>query len=199
MTTASIAALDQMELLKLALDASRNSNHGAALAYLKEAVSRTDATATVHHLLGAEYAQIQMMDRAIVEMEAALALDSTLSTARLQLGLLLMGTGANAAARALAVLQPLDGLHADDALRYFGQGLSLLIRDEYQNAITLLIKGMELNASNAALNIDMQKIITEIGKLPQEVLNKSRDTDGLPEDPSARHIFLSAYTGSRNQ
>ena len=104
MTTASIAALDQVELVKLALDASRNSNHGVALAYLKEAVSRADATATAHHLLGAEYAQIQMMDRAIVEMEAALALDATLATARLQLGLLLMGTGASAAVHALSLI-----------------------------------------------------------------------------------------------
>ena len=199
MTTASFATLDQVELLNLALDASRNSNRGAALAYLKEAVSRGDASANAHYLLGAEFAQLQMMDRAVVEMEAALAINPALWTARIQLGLLLFGAGKSASERALAVLQPLNDLDADNALRYFGIGLSHLIRDEFQSAIASFIKGIDLNLSNPALNQDVQKIVDDIGKLPQEVLNKSHDIDDLPKDASALHIFLSAYTSNRNQ
>ena len=195
MTTATLAVLDQVELLRLALDASRSNNRGAVLSYLKEAVARFDATAAAHYLLGAEYAQLRMLDRAVAEMETAITLDPALSTARLQLGLLLLGTGASQ--RALLTLQPLVELHADDPLRHFGHGLIHLIREELTHTVASLQQGIALNLANPPLNADMQKIIGEIDKIPPEL--RQRDADPLPEDASARHIFLSAYTGSRNQ
>ena len=197
MTSPPISILNQVELLTLALDASKNNNRGGALAYLKEAVSRFDASASAHYLLGAEYAQIQMHDRAIAEMETAVAIDPALATARLQLGLLLLGTGA--AQRALDILQPLSTLDANNALRYFGNGLIHLIREELNNATASLQQGIALNIDNPALNSDMQRIIDEIAKLPMEARVHSDQVDGLPDDASARHIFLSAYTSGRTQ
>ncbi|MES2347551.1 MAG: hypothetical protein V4641_08265, partial [Pseudomonadota bacterium] len=83
MTPNTLALLDQAELQQLALNASAANDSASAIAYWKEAVSRADATAQARYLLGAEYAQIKMYDRAIGEMEAAVALDPALSIARL--------------------------------------------------------------------------------------------------------------------
>ena len=95
MSNSILAGLDQAERMQLALQAGAANEAGSAIAYLKEAVARPDATAQAHYLLGAEYAQLGMFDRAAGEMEAALALDQTLYTARLQLGLLCLRSAAS--------------------------------------------------------------------------------------------------------
>jgi tetratricopeptide (TPR) repeat protein len=193
--TASIAIITQTELLQLALDADKNNNRGVALSYLKEAVSRPDATAAAHFMLGAEYAQIQMYDRAIAEMESALKVDPSLSLARIQLGLLLLGAGA--VAQAVAQLTPLAALPETNPLHCFGRGLLSLAHEDFNTAMGFLIQGISINTSNAPLNTDMQRLIDDISKLPPEVLHPKTGQDALPSDPSARHIFLSAYTGNR--
>jgi tetratricopeptide (TPR) repeat protein len=196
MTASPFAKLDQAELLQLALNASRNNDSGTAIAYLKEAVSRPEATGKAHFVLGAEYAQIKMYDRAVQEMEAAIALDPTLSIARFQLGLLWLTSGV--ADKAREVLEPLQELGNDNALAHFGRGLIHLMHDEFADAIQYLQQGIELNTENPALNADMQKIINEVNQLPPESLQK-KNTSTPSEDTSARHIFISAYTGNENK
>ena len=196
MTTMTLSMLDQAELLQLALNASAADDSGTAIAYLKEAVSRPDGTSVAHYVLGAEYAQIKMYDRAVGEMEAALALDPALSIARLQLGLLWLTGGA--AEQALAVFGPLAELPEGDPLRLFGEGLSRLARDEFDDARALLVAGIAANSTNLPLNADMQRMIEAIdahvagggaGPLAQAA---------EPEAPSedAHRMLLSAYTGN---
>jgi len=201
MTHPTLSMLDQAELFQLARNASAADDSASAIAYLKEAVSRADATAPAHYLLGAEYAQIGMYERAADEMESALALDPALSIARVQLGLLWLGQ--NAPDRADAVLAPLDELAAGDALRHIGAGLRHLIKDEFDDATARLEQGMALNTTNAPLNGDMRRIVDEIARVR---------AGGAPANPSpaapgaaaqapaaaedAPHILLSAYTGN---
>ncbi len=187
MTNSMYTQLDQAELLQLGINASTSGDSGAAIAYWKEAASRLEASAVVHYLLGAEYAQIKMFDRAVSELEAALALDPALSIARLQLGLLCLSSGN--APRAQEVFGPLAELSATDPLYHFGQGLEHLIADRFGDATEALAKGIALNAENAALNADMQRIIDEVAKLPAAAAKQDDLGDG-------RHIFLSAYTGN---
>jgi tetratricopeptide (TPR) repeat protein len=181
--------LDQAELLQLALNASGAGDSASAIAYLKEAVSRGDASATAHYLLGAEYAQIKMYERAIGEMEAAIALDPNLSIARLQLGMLWLG--ANNSERAADVLRALEDLSATDPLHQFGAGLQHLIGEQLADALRCLTDGVALNTSNPALNGDMQSIVRQIelamagGAAPAAA--------AAPEDDS-QHVLLSAYT-----
>lgn len=197
MTSSTLSLLDQTELIQLSTEASTTGEAGAAIAYLKEAVSRPDATGAAHYLLGAEYAQIKLYDRAVSEMEAGLALDPTLSIARLQLGLLWLTSGV--ADRALQVFAPLSELSENDPLRYFGEGLCALIGDKFDDTVRLLQAGMALNETNAPLNGDMQKIIDEITLLRT---NAGQDVAVLPvEDPAVgaedtHHVLLSAYTGN---
>jgi tetratricopeptide (TPR) repeat protein len=196
MTTTTLSMLDQSELLQLSLEASKTGEAGAAIAYLKEAVSRADATGVAHFLLGAEYAQIKLYDRAVNEMEAALALDPALSIARLQLGLLWLTSGV--ADRATQVFEPLAELPASDALRHFGGGLIALIKDQFDEATRQLQAGIALNLSNDALNIDMQRMVDEIARL--QASGQVGALEAAPEQPAAdeetHHVLLSAYTGN---
>lgn len=198
MTTNTFSLLDQAELMQLALNASTANDSGTAIAYLKEAVSRTDAGAGAHYLLGAEYAQIRMYDRAADEMEAALAIDPTLSVARLQLGLLWLSGGA--ADKAAIVLGPLEELAADEPLRLFGQGLRHLIADQMVEARACLLDGIARNSVNPPLNGDMQRIVEQIDLLSAaaaQAPQAAQDAEAASsEEADSRHVLLSAYTNT---
>lgn len=198
MTRPTLSMLDQAELLQLAKNASGGDDPAAAIAYLKEAVSRTDATGAAHYLLGAEYAQIGMYERAVGEMESALALDPALATARLQLGLLWLGGGT--VDRAESVLAPLAELPPDDPLRHFGAGLVLLIKNRLGDAAARLEQGIALNRSNAPLNNDMRKIIDEIGHVQPGATSgassAAHTASAAPAAEDTQHILLSAYKGN---
>jgi len=193
MKTDTLALLDQAELFQLAINVSTAGDSGTAIAYLKEAVSRSDATGAAHYLLGAEYAQIRLYDRAMDEMEAAIALEPALWTARLQLALLYLG--ANQEERAGDALRPLAELGDDPALQRFAEGLLALIAADLNGALKLLADGIERNAANPALNGDMQRIIDEIGRR-LEAAPQATD-DGDQGDDQSDHILLSAYAGNQ--
>ncbi len=192
MSPTTLSLLDQTELLQLSREASGAGDDGMALAYLKEAVSRPDATGVAHYLLGAEYAQIKLYDRAVGEMEAALALDPALSIARLQLGLLWLSSGV--ADRASDVFGPLAELPENDPLRHFGAGLCALIKDAFDEASARLQSGIALNTVNAPLNGDMQRIVDEIARLRAAAPLEAAE-DSVTADDS-HHVMLSAYTGN---
>jgi len=188
--TSPFSTLDQRELIHVALDAIKRQDGGMALACLKEATARPDSIAISHFLLASQYAQLQMMDRAVEEFEAAIAMDPGLAIARFQLGLLLLSSGN--AERANDVLTPLTVPGGDEALAHFANGLLHLIRDEFSETVRYLNEGIRLNTENAALNNDMQKIIDEIAKV---VPQSSDAEENIEEESSAQHLLISAYTG----
>jgi tetratricopeptide (TPR) repeat protein len=190
MTSATLSMLDQAELLQLALNASAAGDSGAAIGYLKEAVSRPDGSAAAHYMLGAEYAQIKMYARAIDEMEAALALDPALSVARLQLGLLWLA--GNDSVRAAEVLSGLNAVGPQDPLHHFGRGLQYLIAEAEDS----LRQGIGFNQSNPALNSDMQKVLGEIAILRAAAPPAASKAAEIGE--GERSILLSAYTGNQS-
>lgn len=192
MISSTLALLDQTELLQLALEANRSGEGGASIAYLKEAVSRADATGNAHFLLGAEYAQIKLYDRAVSEMEAALALDPGLSIARFQLGLLWLTGGEPE--RALQVFAPLAELAESDPLHLFGQGLCALIRNEFDETVRLLESGIALNQTNDALNGDMRTMLAELAR--GRATGHEEATEAGASDEDMHHVLLSAYTGN---
>jgi tetratricopeptide (TPR) repeat protein len=189
MSNATLSMLDQAELLQLSLEADRNGDSAASLAYLKEAGSRPDASAETLLMLGASYASLQMYDRAAVAMEAAVAANPQLAIARFQLGLLYLSSGDGP--RANDMLVPLDDLGESMALYHFGRGLRHLLADEFADALRYLQRGIEMNQNNPALNVDMQRLVDEINKLPEEQRQQSA---GAGADGN-QHVMLSAYTG----
>lgn len=170
----STPKLDGPELLHLALEASNRNDHGQAITYLKQALDLPEgSTATSSdyakylYMLGAEYAQIGLVDRAAEHMSKALDMDPSLHTARFQLGLLHITC--NQPAQALSVLAPLEKLPADHAFHHFGLGLQFLLQDQLASCRTALQKGIELNAASAVpnlpLNADMNKLLANLAEL----------------------------------
>lgn len=163
--------LDGAELLHLAIEASGRNDHSTAIACLKQALdlpAGSSATSSDYakylYMLGAEYAQIGMMDRAADHMARAVDMDPGLHTARFQLGLLHITC--NQPAQALSALAPLEKLPDDSPFHHFGQGLQHLLQDRFKPCRESLLKGIALNsassAPNLALNADMQKLLNAL-------------------------------------
>lgn len=191
MTTSPLAMLDQSELLQLAISSGQRNDAASSLIYLKEAVSRDDASPNAYLLLGAEYAEIGLYERAISAMEMALQMDPALPNARLQLGLLVLSSGDGA--KAETILRPLAEIVPADAQTRFASGLIHLIHDEFDAALNQLTQGMAQNLDNPAMNQNMQKIVDGINQLPPEVREQAA---AKANEAQLQHVMLSAYTGT---
>ncbi|RQO63603.1 hypothetical protein DBR47_03505 [Paucibacter sp. KBW04] len=186
--------LSQQELLALALEASRRGDSAHSLLYMKQAAAREDATPQAFFLLGSEYAQIGMTVEALLNFQRAVELDPDFAIARFQLGLLLLTTAQPDAA--LAAWAPLSDLGNVHPLSVFHSGLQHLIRDEFGECISCLLRGIELNTENPALNHDMQQIVNSIrAHVDSQGAAPSESKAG--EEQAEGHLFLNAYTGGK--
>lgn len=191
MSTIPLDSLDLQELQQLAAGASAAGDQGAALVYLKEAAARADATAISHYVLGVEYAEMKLYEKAIGAIEAAVALAPSLSIARFQLGLLWLSSGNSQ--RAIDVLEVLGELGEDQYLHHFGRGLCHMARDEAEPALEALRTGIAMNSDNAPLNADMQRMVDALLALPAGAPVQENKVE--PEQ-EANLMFLAAYTGN---
>ena len=186
--------LNDKELLHLAIEASNKQRHGDAMEYLKRVVAQSASNFNAHFLLAAEYAQIGLNERAIEEFNTALGLQPNLHPARFQLGLLLL---CNARVQeALDAWKPLEKAAASDPYAVFARGLSKLARDEFAASAEDLRRGMELNRSNAALTVDMKRVLDQV---------EAHMAGGGPAQPPTGEpaaqpgqLLLSAYTKTLN-
>ncbi len=185
--TNTTSHLDADELLHLAIIASRQDAHGEAIEYLKRTIELEPDHAKAYYLLAAEHAQIEMYDRAALEMEQALEFDPSLHIARFQLGLLHLTSGRTA--EASRSWQALDLLGEEHCLFQFKRGLELMATDQFDACRAHLSRGLALNLDNAALNTDMQRVLDKLPVPP---------TDGDANTTPTNHVFLSAYTGGSN-
>lgn len=180
-------ALDSEELLYLAIKASEQSDHEGAITKLKAALDIEPDNSNIIYMLAAEHAEIGMYQRAAEGMQKAIELDPKLYTAAFQLGLLHMTNGETQ--QAVSAWQNLDVLGEDDALFQFKTGLVELAKDNFSAAKMHLLKGMELNDSNEALNKDMQRIVTNIDEIENN--NEPPEDDG--SDSPHSNLLLNSY------
>lgn len=192
-TTPNPGSLDTEELLHLAWTASDKGNADQAISLLKQAVAGAPTDARCQYLLGAEYAQIGMFDRAAEQMSAAVALDPNLHAARFQLGLLQLSSRQPDAAR--DTWSGLDVLGARNAYVLFKTGLLHLARDEFADCLRCLREGIALNDFNAPLNTDMQRVIEQTEPLAQASAPAAAADDG-PQGTG--HLLVNAYTRRLN-
>ncbi|MCS3806388.1 tetratricopeptide (TPR) repeat protein [Chromobacterium alkanivorans] len=183
------AVLDQEELFQLALQAMESQQHAEAVALLKQGVRNDGEDARLRYLLGAEYAQIGLFDRAAAEMEQAVALQPGLVMAVFQLGLLHLTQGLPE--RAEQAWQGLDALAADHPLQLFRQGLSHLIRDEFADCRERLMLGIAANQAAPMLNEDMKRILEQIDAQQSAVPETEPAAGG-----SAGTLLLRGYASS---
>jgi Flp pilus assembly protein TadD len=189
MDTEKQARLDDEELLHLAIEASRKQRHGDAIQYLKDAAAKAPRNARVRFLLGAEHAQIGLLDRAQEEMSAALEIDPALVPARFQLGLLHLVQAR--VAEASEAWKPLDALPESDPYLHFKHALEYLVADDFARCEEAMSRGMQLNTANAPLNQDMQRVL-------DEVRARTGQAPAPAKPEQSEHVLLSAYTGSRH-
>ncbi|KQV48444.1 hypothetical protein ASC95_21155 [Pelomonas sp. Root1217] len=200
----TLTNLTQTELLALALEASRRNDAGHALAYLKEAAGRADASVQALFMLGSEYAQLGLVAEAKASMAKAVELGDDFPLARFQLGMLHVTSGETDMAK--AVWAPLAGLGAEHPHAYlmaFHRGMQHLVNDEFDAAVHTLSEGVALNHVNEPLNADMRRVIDAIEHLPgrqaapqalaEERVRVAPDT-GAGSEVEPSHLFISAYT-----
>jgi len=191
-TTSTAGKLDTDELLHLAWAAGDKGETDRAIALLKQAAEEAPNDARCHYLLGAEYAQIGMYERAIAQMQAAIELDPELHAARFQLGLLQL-TSRDADA-AQATWAPLEMLGPRHAFTLFKTGLAHLAKDEFAACVQCLQQGIAANDFNAPLNTDMQRILAQVEPLAQQQPAEAKAESGAGVD----HLFINAYTRRLN-
>lgn len=152
--------LDAQELFHLALQAMKQQQHTEAVTLLKQAVAVAPEQGQMHYLLGAEYAQIGLYERAIVSMAEAVRLAPDLHLAVFQLGLLHLSSGSAMAAE--EAWAPLFDLAEDNPLRCFVEGLRCLSQDDFSACRTWLTQGMALNQAVPELNQDMANVLAQL-------------------------------------
>lgn len=213
--TDALHTLTQAELLALALEASRRDDTGHAMAYLKEAAARDDASAEALFMLGSEYAQIGLIAEAQQAMARSLERPGALPIARFQLGLLQLTSGDPLSAQTTWMpLAQLPDSHPQAYLKTFQRGMNELIADAFDAALASLRAGIAANQENAALNADMAKVIDAILHLPgrdaeapdaeplqarateADAPTQAAEAASAPADAELEpsHLFISAYT-----
>jgi tetratricopeptide (TPR) repeat protein len=194
--------LDAEELMHLALKAMRQDRDDDAILFLKHAILQAPNEGRLHYLLGALYAELGMMQRAIATMTCAVELDPDLATANFQLGLLHASVGDAGAAR--EAWKPLDEFGEDEPLRIFKRGMEYLLVEDYAKCIAELKRGIERNEMLESLNVDMQRVIEQAegalsGQSGKSGGSGSRNTGAvllaaakLPAKDT-EHVLLAAY------
>jgi len=193
-TVASTGQLDAQELLYLALQAMEQDRDEEAISCLKRGLALEPKNGILHHLLGAMYAQLGMIDRAIEEMTLAITYEPGLNMARFQLGLLHFTSTDIAAAE--KVWEPLLELPAEHPLYLFRSGLLHLARDEFADCIAQLRLGVERNTEHPSLNHDMIMLADVAGEAMAEKNTAAEDTPA--QTNSSQHVLLSGYHGLRS-
>lgn len=165
-----------------------------SVAGLRRAVVNDPRNAELRYLLGAEMAQQQDYDGAVMEMSAAVALNPLLHSARFQLGLLHLTMARPD--HAIAVLAPLEDLDDAAAFKHFKRGLEALMRDDFASCIKHLRDGIQLNTENLPLNRDMSMLMEKVTQTLAEA-EKSNTALSTETDAPIRTDF-SLYSATKN-
>ena len=175
-------SLDAEELLHLAMQASQKGESDKAIVYLKESISQKP-TAESLYILGAEYAEIGMPERAISHINEALKINPELHTARFQCGLLyFILNDTTSAINTWAQLSELG----DHYLHLFATGLSLISSEKYHEAKEKIQQGISSNDENPFLNEDMNRIIANLnGESSTSNNSNSPETEKLIKNYSS--------------
>lgn len=181
------ADFDESEYLHLAIQAANQGQHTDALALLKRGSEKFPKNGPLHYMLGAEYAQIGLYEKAENELMAAIQHAPELHMACFQLGLLQLTMGK--AVEASVSWKSLDQLPQQHALYLFKHGLEAMAKDAFAEAESLIEQGIAANNFNLQLNGDMQALL-------QRVKDAQTPTEGTTEQThseTVNHSWLNAY------
>ena len=147
--------------------------------------------ARLHFMRGSILAGCQKHIEAHASLAKAVELAPEFHIARYQLGFFDLTSGE--ADRALSTWGPLLRLPEEFYLRRLVEGLTHLIRDEFDEAIARLREGITLNTENEPLNNDIRLLIAETEKTVKQGKKPAQGEDG--GDQSATSILLGQFSG----
>jgi len=176
--------LEAHEYLHLAIHASQENNHHAALDYLERALKLEPDNAGVRYFQAAEYAELGLYPRAILCMSEVLELDPGMDLARFQLGLLQLQQQQPEQAR--VAFETLFANGRDEGLRTFADAYVSLIDDDQPTAIGKFERGLAI-CDNLPLKGDMIRVLATLKPESAPIA-----TDTTPAEGSAP-VFLGAY------
>lgn len=151
----------------------------------------------LHFMLGSVLAEQGDAASAHGALERAVELAPEFHIARYQLGFFELTSGQ--ADEALSTWGPLLRLPEDHYLRKFVEGLTYLIRDEFEPALAKMREGMALNRENGPLNNDIRLLMSQV-----ETLQRGGSGGSSPEfdddsDQSATSVLLGQFGGNRTR
>ena len=132
------------------------------LAAVDRLAARHPADPRLHFMRGSILAGRKKAIEAHAALSRAVELAPDFHIARYQLGFFELTSGE--VDRALSTWGPLLRLPEDAYLRKFVEGLTHLIRDEFDPALARMREGLALNRENEPLNNDIRLLITECEK-----------------------------------
>lgn len=155
-----MAALDQQEMLHMAIHASANSRPDDAIRTLKELIEVDADNGDAHFLIAANYAEIAMLEKSIAHYQRAIDLMPEQDYARMQFGLLL--TAMDRIDEAREALAAFVSGQRDDCYAIITRGLHALFDNNLEESRRLLEAGLAANRDNEPLNNDVGRLIAEI-------------------------------------
>lgn len=177
---------DADELFHLAIKSSESGAHDKSLSFLKRGLE-LEPSARFHYMLGAQYAEIGMFDRAALEMEKSLVIDAGLLGAWFQLGLLYFLAGKRE--DCLRAWSNLDNTDENNAYRVFKDALLCSDAGDSEQAELKFSQGFLLTNQDDPLHRDMLKYRERM----RAALKKATENT---EPEADKHYLLSAYKGS---
>ncbi len=166
------------------------ADDGQDLDKVDSLLGRYPEDARLHFMRGSILAGLSKAILAHEAMTRALQLEPGFELARYQLGFFELTSGE--ADRALATWGPLLRLGQDRYLRRFVDGMTYMIRDEFESAIAEFEAGIALNAENEPMNADIRLLIGKCRELAAGTPRKNEDQLGRDE-VSATALLLSQF------
>lgn len=180
--------LDSEEYLHLAIHATQNNQHHAALEYLHKCLDLSPENALATFLLAAEHAELGLFNRAIEGLEKCISLNPDIEMAYYQLALLYMQQGDNV--KCVSLWQHLSENSREQTLKLFAQGMLLLDTDKTE-AINLIQEAAAQETNNKALIASIENILSRLSPDDQIKIQPDPNTSE-PMHP----MFLNAYKRS---
>jgi len=140
----------------------------------------------LHFMLGSMLAGLQKPDAAHASLARAVDLAPDFAIARYQLGFFELTSGE--VDKALSTWGPLLRLPENAYLRRFVEGMTHLVRDEFEPALAKLREGIGLNVENEPLNGDIRLLITECEKA------RTGGASAEGSDRSATSVILGQFS-----
>ena len=191
MTTSHKLGECPADLLARAADLAR-VDEKAGLTRIEALLQDHGLDPRLHFLRGSLLAGRGDIANAHEAMRLAVAIAPNYELARYQLGFLELTSGDVIAAS--ETWRPLLALPADAWMRLFVEGLTLLARDDFDEAVALLKAGMARNGDYSAINADVRLLIDAIDARHAQPVAASPPSRQLRVEPlSAAHLLLQQY------